>query len=584
MTGNVAELNNILAPEGLAKSLSMMYEDFYAQRQNWKEQTKETRDFIFATDNTSMVSGNYPWRNTIHFPKLTQIRDNLHANYLSAAFPNDNWLKWEAYSEEAADKAKRNAIQAYMENKTREGGFRQTISQLLLDYIDYGNAFADVIWVNESSVDPETNEPVPGYIGPKVIRLSPLDILFNPIATSFEKSPKITRVMISIGELKIAEKELNLDPKIVQEAVALRRQAVSYKTADWDKAEGMLIDGFGNLQSYYQGNTVELLKFEGDINDFDSGEMQENRIIWVLDRRKVVSNEPNPSWLARSNKAHVSWRQRPDNLYGMGPLDNLIGMQYQINKLANSMSDALDQYILPPKVIKGDVDTFEWAPNAEIHIDEDGDVDVFRPDLGAIFTAQQEINLLEQRMEEYAGAPKQAMGIRTPGEKTAFEVGELMNAASRIFQNKITNFEVELIEPLLNTMLEVARRNMDGADLVRIMDDDLGVAEFIAITKDDITAKGKLRAIGARHFAARSQMIQSLAQLSNTPIYQDIKPHISGKKMAEVFEDLLQIERFGLVRENIAIEEQLETQRLVNQGQEELAVEATAPVEEEAEA
>ena len=29
------------------------------------------------------------------YQSLTQIRDNLHANYLDALFPNDDWMKWE---------------------------------------------------------------------------------------------------------------------------------------------------------------------------------------------------------------------------------------------------------------------------------------------------------------------------------------------------------------------------------------------------------------------------------------------------------------------------------------------------------
>ena len=44
-------------------------------------------------------------------------------------------------------------------------------------------------------------------------------------------------------------------------------------------------------------------------------------------------------------------------------------------------------------------------------------------------------------MEMLAGAHREAMGIRSAGEKTAFEVQSLMTAAGRNFQPKTAPFE-----------------------------------------------------------------------------------------------------------------------------------------------
>jgi hypothetical protein len=182
-------------------------------------------------------------------------------------------------------------------------------------------------------------------------------------------------------------------------------------------------------------------------------------------------------------------------------------------------------------------------------------------------------------MEEFAGAPKQAMGIRTPGEKTAFEVQSLENAAGRIFQEKITQFEIEMLEKCLNNMLEVSRRNLNGSDVVRVMDNDLGVAQFLSITKEDITAKGHLRPIGARHFAARAQLIQNLAGITNSGVWPKIERHFSDKGLAKLIEESLQLNRFELVSDNVALFEQQEAQGLMQQMQEDLAVQAATPIE-----
>jgi hypothetical protein len=252
-------------------------------------------------------------------------------------------------------------------------------------------------------------------------------------------------------------------------------------------------------------------------------------------------------------------------------------MQYRIDHLENLKADVFDLIAYPPLMIKGEVEDFTWGPNEEIHIDENGSVEFLAPPTQAL-QADNQIAQLEARMEEFAGAPKQAMGIRTPGEKTAFEVQSLENAAGRIFQNKINNFEINLIEPVLNHMLEVSRRTMDIVDTIRVMDDDIGVVEFMNITKEDITAAGKLRPIGSRHFAAQAQLIQNLNQLFNGPLGAIVQPNISGVKLTKLVEDALQLGRFQLFSENAQIIEDGERQKLTAQVQEDFAAQQAQPV------
>src|SRR3546814_6463709 len=58
----------------------------------------------------------------------------------------------------------------------------------------------------------------------------------------------------------------------------------------------------------------------------------------------------------------------------MGPLDDLVGMQYRIDHLENAKADAFDLMIQPPLKIVGDVEEFAWGPSAEIYCGEGGDV------------------------------------------------------------------------------------------------------------------------------------------------------------------------------------------------------------------
>jgi hypothetical protein len=583
MAGKVAQIRELLNRDTMARTLSGLYNNWWTQRREKEAEWRELRNYLFATDTTTTTNSKLPWKNKTTLPKLTQIRDNLHANYMDALFPNDNWLKWEGYNLEAVTAKKRIAIEAYIKTKLRESEFRETVSKLLYDFIDYGNVFADVTFVDKKHIDQVTGEEVTTYRGPKLERVSPFDIVFNPTSSSFKDSPKFTRYLKTVGELKkdlLTRPDLNYDKAAFDKAINARKNISAFKMEDVNKAEAYLFEGFGSLQEYYQSGLVEILEFEGDLYDEVNDTLHERRIITIIDRSYVIRNIENPSWLGRDTKHHVGWRDRPDNLYSMGPLDNLVGLQYRLDHLENLKADALDLTIHPPLKIKGDVEPFEWGPEATIHIPEDGDVEAMAPN-SAAFQVNNEIAALLNIMEEMAGAPKEAMGIRSPGEKTAFEVQQLQNAAGRIFQHKVNKFEVELLEPVINSMLELARRNIDLVEIAKVIDTDLGVADFLSITKDDITAKGKLRPIGARHFAARAQLVQNLLGVFNSPIGQQIAPHVSAKRLAQMVEEYMGFEQYDFIQENVAVFEQAETQKLVNQVQQTLQVEQATPVEED---
>lgn len=564
----------------VAGYISNLWLTWNNQRRSKIDEWKEVRNYVFATDTSTTSNRKLPWKNSTTIPKICQIRDNLHSNYISALFPNDDWLRWEAYSQEDATKQKRLAIEAYMGNKCRISHFRTEMSKLLYDYIDYGNAFCTVDYEASYREDADGNKVV-DYVGPKVRRISPLDIVFNPIAESFKDSFKIVRSLRNIGELEMMSQD-EPDNAWLKNALTNRDKMVAHMNAygleEFDKSEGFQMDGFGNYFEYLQSDYVELLQFYGDTYDSKTKTLQRGRVITIIDRMWVIQNAPIPSWFGTAPIFHAGWRKRPDNLWAMGPLDNLVGLQYRLDHLENLKADAMDLAVLPPLVIKGEVEEFVWQPGAEIHINEDGAVEELARNAQWVIQCESQMQQIEARMELYSGAPREAMGVRTPGEKTAFEVQTLENAASRIFQEKITNFEIELLEDALNSMLETAKRNLDGSDVIRAVDNDLAVDQFIKITRDDITAAGVLRPIGARHFAAQATLLQNLSGVFNSPIGQALAPDLNRANLGKLVEDILGLNRFQLFQPNKAVFDQQQTQALAAQAQENNQVAATMPI------
>lgn len=565
----------------LAADIANRYNEWQNYRNGWLKLTQEARDYIFATDTRTTTANKTGWKNSTHIPKLCQIRDNLHANYMAAIFPNDRAISWEGDNFDSNTKKKREAVEAYMRNKLKQNGFRDSVSLCLLDWIDYGNAFAIEEFVNESHTDPKTQEKIQGYVGPRMRRISPLDIVFDPTASSFEESPKIIRSVTTIADMaKMIEQypEKGYLKEVFDKMVDVRSRLCgnSPGVENVEKNAAFLADGFSSYTNYFESDYVELLEFYGDVYDKETKEFLSNQHIVVADRAYVIKQETHPSWLGKPPIFHAGWRQRHDNLYAMGPLDNLIGLQYRIDHLENAKSDAMDLIIHPVMKVRGFVEDFVYGPNAKIYVGDDGDVEFMTPDASAL-TANTEIASMMQLMEEMAGAPRQAMGFRTPGEKTKFEVQVLENGANRVFLNKTAHFETVFLEPLLNSMLETARRNFNATEEIRIEDLDFRFVDFMTVTKEDITAKGKLRAIGARRFARKANLLQDLTTFSNTPIAQDpsIAVHFSGVKLAKAIEDLLELGEYNIVEENVRVMEQTKTQQLMSTAQQMVMEEQT---------
>jgi len=574
-------LNAVYEADHVARAVANKWVTWNSSRASWLDGKKELREYLFATDTRSTSNDKLPWKNSTVTPKLTQIRDNLHANYMAALFPREQWFVWKAGDQSGATREKREHIQAYMANKLRASDFATTVSQLVLDYIDYGNVFAGHEYVSQTKLDAATGEEVVVYRGPRAFRISPLDIVFDPTASTFEDSPCIVRRLKSLGDLEkdVTNKPmLEYDPAVLEKVRALRTAPSDQIEAI--KSDGLEVDGFGSTNQYLTSGMVELLDFYGDIYDSTTGTFHSNMLITVVDRRWLLRNGPNKSWNGSRPIRHCGWRLRPDNLWAQGPLDQLVGMQYRIDHLENLKADVFDQVAHPVTVIKGEtVEDFTFGPGASVHVGTDGDVRFDRPDANAL-TADMEIRYYMNLMEELAGAPRQAMGIRTPGEKTKYEVQVLENGAGRIFQSKVTWFERNIIEPLLNSMLEEAVRNLGAKEVVAIEDADFGTATFKDITKDDIAAKGTFYAVGARHFAEQAMFTQELTQtLQLVEKIPSVAAHISGKGVAKALDEVMGWKSFGIVRDNAMVAEQAETQRLVQTASEQLQTEQAMPAE-----
>ncbi len=579
----VLNIEEILQPDSVAQKISNQYMTWESFRQIKVSQWEEIQRYIFATSTKDTSNSKLPWSNTTTIPKMCQIRDNLGANYIATMFPKKKNVEWQGYSRDDNTLEKRQTIEEYMCWVQDQPDYVKEISKCIFDYIDYGNCFAMPEWFDGRATTPDQQSKV-GYVGPRLRRISPLDIVFDPTATTFVEAPKIIRSLISLGEVKEMLERDSKTPEEAADAQALydylkdlRIRSISHTGNQVTKDVIYQIAGFDSYQSYLASNTVEVLTFYGDMYDEGNDKYYRNQIIKIVDRHKIISQIDNPSFFGHVPIYHVGWRIRPDNLWAMGPLDNLVGMQYRIDHLENIKADVFDLIAYPPIKVRGYVDEFKWGPMEQIICYDDSDVELMSPDVQAM-NADTQIALLEAKMEEMAGSPKEAMGFRTPGEKTKYEVQRLENAASRIFQNKTAQFEMYLLEPCLNGMLEIARQNMDETTIYSF-DPEYKISVFKDLTPQDLTGNGRLRPIASRHFAEKAQMVQDLNNFYASPAGMDpmVLMHFSGVRQAEMWNELLDLEEYKVIEPYIRLTEQAEATRLQQVAQEKTTIENQTP-------
>lgn len=524
-----------------AARVGHMWHDYNVQRSNALLMSEEVRNYVYATDINTTSASILPHKNRTHLPKLTEISDNLQSQYWEATLGTQKWFKFEGTQD--VDREKNRLIEDWVRTKFEQQRFRETVGrQLLADFVTYGNAFAEVDYVVETD---EADQII--YKGPKVRRRSPLDIVMNPQAISFRKSPKVTRQLVHISELQTwpdVFPNANFNRENINKAVEFRKGDTMNDWVEVLKERGLAFDGFNTYNEYFKSDLVEVLVYYGNVYDPVSQSTQMNRVVYVIDRALIIRNEPNNAPRGFDGLHHAGWRLRLDNLWGQGPLDNLVGIQYRINHLENLKADIFDIIAHPVLFVKGEgvqEPDEGYAPGAVYYGGVDEDVKPIPPDTTAL-NADTQIQLYLRQMEQYSGSLSETRGVRTPGEKTAFEVSTLSAAASGLFIDKARQFEI-LLEGILQEAYLIMMQNFDGVDYIETFNDISKEEEIREISEKEVEAIGLFRAIGSKYWSKRNRETVEMREFQLGPMQDPkIRVHISGQKLAEFYEKRLGLE------------------------------------------
>lgn len=543
------DINHDIETDSLAESISNKWKTWLDARAPWEERYRKVLQYLYSTTTDTIYGqASNPWSSNVHIPKLTQLRDVLITYELESLFSLSDYYSFEGFTQDSNTLQNRNIIKSLLKSMLDAGGFRPVVEKLVEDYIDAGNCFSMPIWDSQEVEDSSGFKSI-FWEGVKALRINPLDIVFDPTAGDFKDSPKIIRTVMSLGELAMAAEKDPVMKKGFDKAMKIRQDIMTAMTnGDTIKGDEISIAGFGNWSAYVSSDIVELLTFYGTIYDVAKNELHKNVKIVIMDRRVILTEEPLEDLNGYNFIFKGGYRDRKDILWSMSPLENLLGMQARIDFLENKRSDCYDATVNPIKLIKGNVDMPDSVgPGDDIRMDADCDVRYLAPDT-SILTADTLIDRYEIKMEEFVGSPKEVLGFRTPGEKTMFEVNQLMTAATRLFQKQIRKFEREMLEPLLNTMLQMYLKKKAGQTIsLKFWDAANESYRFKDIPIDDIKALGRVVVYGTEVAQDKAQVAQALQMLGQNPLFLDevVRNNFSPTELGKVFSYVSGLDRFS---------------------------------------
>jgi hypothetical protein len=565
---NYSEVANV------ASTVSMKWFEWNSYKEPAGSLWSEIDKYIHGTDTNSTLNTGTDHNTMI--PVVSEIHNDLNAIMYSTILPHEDWLGWQGYDIESVTKTKREKVLSYIKHIHRVNNFRPTMRKVIDDYHRYGNCFAKVYYKDTTTVN-EKGVPVSGYSGACIERISPFDIVFNPTANSFYNTGKIIRSLMSLGEFKswidYLPSDLNIDMAKIESVLDRRSSGGRNDYSNRRKEAQYIPDGFGSIEQYLMSDFIEVLTYYGDVYDASSKTVYKNRCIAIVDRDCLIFDKEETG--VRVFKG--SFKQRPDNLWAQGALDNVVGINYMINHRENAKNDAIDRFAHPDRLYVGDVEEIydDVTGQTKYLVPEGGSVSDITPD-STVLSYNNEIALHLDLARRASGLPPQISGFRTAGEKTAFEVQNLNEGAFRSFINSAEQFEQEFLEPLITAEIEIAKENFTSVIKV-LEEDEEGIFTTLQVTEDDLKSNGKLVPYGARRFERQLQQQAGIQQLSQSQLGQLVAPHMNSWQLTQAVNFLYGLSDFDIFGKFAATEEQLEQQKITARAEEDFMMDRSQP-------
>lgn len=263
--------------------------------------------------------------------------------------------------------------------------------------------------------------------------------------------------------------------------------------------------------------------------------------IVIGNRKTVLFVGENPYHHRSKPFARIVDTPVPNEFYGIGEIEPIKDMQYELNTTRNQRIDNVSLLINKMySIIRGaniDINQLVSRPNGFIEVDDHNDIKPI--DFGDITqSAYNEEQIIKNDIEEALGLFDSVTGAHADRRETATTMSILANAGSQKFQLKTKLTEESGFHEIINQIISLNQQFIDTETEINILGaDNTLVTE--KVSPDDILGEWEIVALGSSQEATlnkeirQNQMIQLLNVISQNP-YVNQQEFL--KRLFEVFD------------------------------------------------
>lgn len=260
-------------------------------------------------------------------------------------------------------------------------------------------------------------------------------------------------------------------------------------------------------------NAVKLVEAVGDFeiptpNDDGSRKLLRTWVAVVANDRTLLRFEPCHLWSREPHIRLATLIPCPGQTYGIGLIENVLGLQDSVNVRHNQVIDAIAVGINPEKLVKDDgvidVDSMESGAGAVILV---GDLDNVRP----VVHNLQNLPLAFQELANYQALFEQISRSMNPSRpqgsnESATKIARDTSISGGSIQEIARFVEESAVVQILRMQLQYNQQYMNRAIAIRVTQDN--DSRWLDVTPSDIRLGWSFRIFGSASRMERDKRIQ----------------------------------------------------------------------------
>lgn len=450
--------------------------------------------------------------NQINRPVLYETVETLNAYLLNALFPAGERFFSVLPLEESEQETARQ-VETFLRQKLEDFHFSDKYALFLKQLLITGNSIAAVPWKTKQGekitshpktvlgleIDRQiTIESQIIYEGPDFEVLDMMEVVLDPEASCFDDATLIRRLERRLDSLKNAGIYHNLDALEASLTTAQNNYSVNKIAVSIKPPVVVIYEAWGDF--------------------YLNGELFENSVATVSESGILLRLEPIGFLGAQKPFIFSTLIPLPNQLYGLGAIENCLGLQDAINLLTNQKLDTIQMSIHSPFTYLVNDDIFDPSsvitqPGALIPVKNH---DTLRPlqHLNNFSVAFSEIADLKSEIQEATGAFKlfNTQGVSEgAGNRTATEITALLQGGAQKYSALLSHLESNSLEPFLKLVLNYFKCMIRQTQRLRLLQED-GQAQCVELTPQKLSSFAcQFRISGVQSLALRTQEVEALS-------------------------------------------------------------------------